>query len=215
MLTIKMIHAMSCICWYESRFSLAFYVFSIKHSIGKQRRVPAPHDQRIQGSFLVSHSRHMDFTVTSFNILCWAHNYNTFLIYLLHVRIIIARDSTETETYCHKVALKRTARHWPRSRAPRDPCDRYRTPIVTVTHTFDFSSQLVAASFKYFTIVYVVTDCSSIPARHSVTVVRLRHSTQSHNTPLPSLLNKYLQNNVGLLFLRLLLRLPQAQVPRF
>ena len=143
----------------------------------------------------------------------------TQLQYIPHLSL--ARQNNHCEGFYwnrnlfHKVALKRKARHWPRSRAPRDPCGRYRTPIVTVTHTFDFSSQLVAASFKYFTIVYVVTDCSSIPARHSVTVVRLRHSTQSHNTPLSSLLNKYLQNNVGLLFFKLLLRLPQAQVPCF
>ena len=56
-------------------------------------------------------------------------------------------------------------------------------------------------SFKNFALVYVVTDCSTIPARHFVTVVRLMHSTQCRNTSLSSLLNKYLQNNDGLFFL--------------
>ena len=107
----------------------------------------------------------------------------------------------KTETYCRKVALRRTVRLWLCFQAPTDPCGRYRTPIVRVTHTFDFSSQLMEAGFKYFTIVYVVTDCSTIPARHFVTVVRLMHSTQCRNTSLSSLLNKYLQNNDGLFFL--------------
>ena len=44
---------------------------------------------------------------------------------------------------------------------------------------------------------------SQFPARHFMTVVRLMHSTQSRNTPLPSLLNKYLQNNDRLSFFRL------------